>query len=115
MESLNNPYVIAALTILITMYAASIRPELPPFIKQLFNNPLFRIVILFLVVVRANKNPTLALMIAIGFTLTVNFITEQEMTESFRDVVSSVELTIPSTYESEDNNHDQTYEYTTEI
>ena len=63
---LDNKYVIGVLTILIFLYAASIRPELPPYIKVLFKNPIFKVFILFLIVVRGNKDPLFALAIAIA-------------------------------------------------
>lgn len=79
----DNPYVIATLTILVLLYVASIRPELPPYIKTLFNNPIFRVLILFLIVVRGNKDPVFSLALAVGFVVTLSFLGEQQAKEAF--------------------------------
>jgi len=83
---LDNPYVVATLTILIFLYTASIRPELPPYIKVLFNNPIFRVFVLFLVVVRGNKDPVFSLAIAIAFVTTLTYLNQQQAKEAFSNV-----------------------------
>ena len=80
---LDNPYVVATLTILIFLYTASIRPELPPYIKVLFNNPIFRVFVLFLVVVRGNKDPAFSLAISIAFVTTLTYLNQQQAKEAF--------------------------------
>ena len=82
---LDNKYVIGVLTILIFVYAASIRPELPPYIKVLFKNPIFKVFILFLIVVRGNKDPLFALAIAIAFVTTVTYLNQQQAKEAFEN------------------------------
>ena len=82
---LDNKYVIGVLTILIFLYAASIRPELPPYIKVLFKNPIFKVFILFLIVVRGNKDPLFALAIAIAFVTTVTYLNQQQAKEAFEN------------------------------
>ena len=83
---LENRYVVALLTILTFLYAASIRPELPPYIKVLFKNPLFRIVILFLIVLRGNHDPLFALAIAVAFVTTLTYLNQQKATEAFTNL-----------------------------
>jgi predicted membrane protein len=82
---LDNKYVIGVLTILIFLYAASIRPELPPYIKVLFKNPIFKVFILFLIVVRGNKDPLFALAIAIAFVTTLTYLNQQQAKEAFEN------------------------------
>ena len=55
MEVVNNKYVSTAITIGLGLYAALLGPELPTFVKDLFKNTLFRILILFLVIVKAKQ------------------------------------------------------------
>ena len=81
---LENHYVRSVLITFILLYTASIRPELPSYIKNLFNNSIFRIVVLFFIVMKANKDPTLSLLIAIGFVLTLDFLSVQQAKESFK-------------------------------
>ena len=81
-----NQYISTVLTVLFALYAATIRPELPPFIRKLYENPIFRILILSLLVYRGNKDPQLSLMIAVAFTVTLNILSEQEINEGFKQI-----------------------------
>jgi len=80
---LDNNIVTGVLTILILFYSASIRPDLPPSIKVLFNNPIFKVFILFLIVVRGNKDPMFSLAIAIAFVTTIIMLNQQQTKEAF--------------------------------
>jgi hypothetical protein len=82
----DNPYVRATLYILIFLYIASIRPSLPSFIKVLFLNPVFRVFILFLIVVRGNNDPIFSLALATAFVLTLTYLGEQKAKEAFESV-----------------------------
>jgi hypothetical protein len=82
-DILDNSYLKAILVTLIFFYAASIKPNLPPYIGNLFHNPIFRIVILFLIIMKANKDPTFALAIAIGFVVISSYLSKQDAIEAF--------------------------------
>ena len=98
---LDNKYVIGVLTMLIFLYAASIRPELPPYIKVLFKNPIFKVFILFLIVVRGNKDPLFALAIAIAFVTTLTYLNQQQAKEAFENSDLNNEINDESNDESE--------------
>jgi hypothetical protein len=85
-DILNDKYISTALTIMIGLYAVSIGPNLPSFVKDLFANSIFKIIILFIVVVRANKNPTLSIVIAIAFVMTVDYLQKRETINAFTTV-----------------------------
>lgn len=70
-------------SLLLSLYGSLIRPELPPFVKVLFNNYLFRLIILSFIAYKANRDPTLSIVIAIAFMNTLNMILQAEMKESF--------------------------------
>ena len=70
-------------TIFISLYSSKIRPELPKFIKNLFNNYLFRLMILSFIAYRSNEDPSLSIIIAIAFINTMNMLLQAEMKESF--------------------------------
>lgn len=80
---LENQYVSATLTLFLALYAILARPVLPPFLANLFENPLFRLFVLFLVAWTASRNAALSLMIAIAFTVTMNLLSEQRIAEGF--------------------------------
>ncbi len=64
---LDNPYIANGLRLFLVIYAGLAAPKLPPFIKKLFDNALFRVLILFLVVYTGYKDPITAAIIAITF------------------------------------------------
>ena len=80
---LENQYVSATLTLFLALYAILARPVLPPFLANLFENPLFRLFVLFLVAWTASHNAALSLMIALAFTITLNLLSEQRIAEGF--------------------------------
>ena len=82
MEVVNNKYVSTAITIGLGLYAALLGPNLPTFVKDLFKNTLFRILILFLVIVRGNKDPKMAIMIAVAFILTLDYVHVRDVKEN---------------------------------
>ena len=81
-----NQYISTIITIFLALYAALLGPELPSGLRKLFNNTIFRIIILFLIVYRANKDPRLAIMIAVVFVLTLDFMTRMDAKEAFRSM-----------------------------
>jgi len=88
---LENPYVKAILVMLILLYTASIRPDLPSYLKNLFNNSIFKVVVLFFVVMIGQKDPVLALAVAIAFVVTINCISQQQAREAFKIVDNETE------------------------
>ena len=99
---LDNPYVIGTLTMFIFLYATTIRPDLPPYIRVLFRNPIFRVFILFLIVVRGNKNPLFALSIAIAFVTTLTYLGQQQAKEAFASL-NNVKENTPEQFTSDNN------------
>ena len=79
----SHKYGSIVLTMFLVFYSGLAAPKLPSFIRNLFENPIFRILILSLIVYKGNKDPQLAIMIAVGFTITMNFISSQRFFENF--------------------------------
>tara|TARA_R100001163_G_C5068360_1_gene208491 strand:+ start:7248 stop:7523 length:276 start_codon:yes stop_codon:yes gene_type:complete len=82
-QYLQNPYVSATLTIFLVLYGALARPDLPDFVMDLFDNALFRMLVLFLIAYTASTNLQVAMLVAVGFTLTMNLLSERKMAEGF--------------------------------
>lgn len=59
-------------------------PKLPLFIYNLFDNVIFRIIILFLIFVSGNKNPSVAILIAISYVLTLDYINFQQLRDKIK-------------------------------
>lgn len=85
-EYLDNKYVSTGITLMLALYAALLGPELPKVIRDLFSNTIFRIAVLFMVVVRGNKDPKMAIMIAIAFVLTLDYLYAMDAKEAFQTV-----------------------------
>jgi len=69
---LDNEYISGALIIFLIIYASYAAPKLPPYILRLFDNPLFKLLIFFLIVYSAKKNPTVAIIAAVGLMVTIH-------------------------------------------
>lgn len=78
-----NKMASSVMTLFIVLYAGLARPELPKFIKNLFTNAIFRVIVLALVVYKGNKDPQFAIMLAVGFVVTMNYVSQQEVKEKF--------------------------------
>lgn len=83
---LENKYFFAVTTIFLSLYAAQVRPKLPQFLVKLFQNPIFRVAILYLVLVRGYKDPQFSILVAVSFIIIMNLVTEHIMKENFTDV-----------------------------
>lgn len=64
----------AIIQLLIALYAVRFAPNLPKVVQDLFTNPIARFVIFFIVLVLAKNQPSTALVVAIAFLLTTNYI-----------------------------------------
>jgi len=82
---LDNTYVSAVLTLFLILYASLARPQLPNFMLNLFDNPLFRMLFLFGLAFMASRNVQVALLVAVAFTVTMNLLSEQKMVDGFLD------------------------------
>lgn len=77
-------YVTSAASLFLVLYAGLARPELPKFVAGLFDHAVFRLLVLTLIVFMSGQNIQLSLMIAIGFTITMNLLNEQKIKEGFQ-------------------------------
>jgi len=80
---LKNKYVTGAVMVLAVFYASLLRPQLPVFIHDLFDNAAFRLLVLTFIAYVGSQNLQVSIVLAIVFMLTLQFIGEQKMTEGF--------------------------------
>ena len=62
---LENPHVAAGLTTLLILYSGHAAPQLPPQVNTLFQNDLFRFVVIFLIAYTTSKNTTVSLLVSV--------------------------------------------------
>ena len=106
---LENEYVATALGIFLVLYASLAAPKLPSSVAKLFDSPLFRALLLFLIAYSANRNPAIALVATVGFILSLQTLNrykvkngddlENETSES------KVVLKVPQNSESNNSNN----------
>ena len=80
----SNKYVFSALLLFLASYVSLARPKLPDYITKLFENPVFRLVMLSYILYNGNKDPELSLMIAAVFLITMHMINKQRV-ENMKD------------------------------
>lgn len=78
-QVLGNQVVSTTLTVFLVLYAVMAAPNLPPFLATLFDNTLFKILVLFLVFLVNNYDPTIALLSVIGFVISLQTLNRYRM------------------------------------
>lgn len=99
---LGNTYVSAAVTLFLILYASLARPQLPVFIAKLFDNPLFRLLVLFGIAFMASRNFQVALLVSVAFTVTMNLLNEQKIVEGFMAQQYEIDVDITDNGEMEE-------------
>ena len=79
LAQLENPYVATFLSLFLAMYGGLAAPQLPSDIAAVFNSDVGRLVVLFLIVFMSVKNPTLAILTAVGFTLSLQVLNQHKL------------------------------------
>lgn len=81
---LNNDVVLVIVTLLIGLYAADIRINLPAPIMELFKSNIFRVVFLSLLLIYTfDKTPHVAIIVSLIFVVTMYYVNQQERRENF--------------------------------
>jgi hypothetical protein len=82
---LDNQIIRAALILFIILYGLNLsKIKLPPYIKDLFNNTIFKIAFLsLLLMTNLKKDPHVAIIVSIVFVLTLEYLNNEEIKENF--------------------------------
>jgi hypothetical protein len=82
---MNNIYVFTIIAILMPTYLIALsRIKLPDYIINLFNNDIFKIVWLSLMLIMGfKKQPHIALIVALIYVITLHYINKQQIKENF--------------------------------
>mgnify|MGYP003385195123 CR=1 FL=1 len=81
---LNNNYIFVALTTFAAIFCSQSRVKLPGFIRNLFENSIFRVVFLsLLLVIRFDNTPHVAFIVALLFVMVMHHISNLEIKENF--------------------------------
>jgi len=81
-----NSYLFSVLSIFLAMYGPRLHPKLPEPLKNLFDNPLFRSLVLFLIVYLSSSNFQTSLVTTIIFLVTMNLLHTSKALESYENI-----------------------------
>ena len=84
-----NDYVNAAVAVLLIVYSAYGATRLPPYLLRLFDMPLFKMLVFFLIVYLARKSPTIAIIAAVAFMVTLQSLTKLKIDEAVLESAKS--------------------------
>ena len=96
---LENPYVATFLSLFLAMYGGLAAPQLPSNIAAVFNTDVGRLVVLFLMVFMSVRNPTLAVLTAVGFTLSLQVLNQHKLFGNIVDEVVDEEAEVEAAVE----------------
>jgi hypothetical protein len=69
-----NSYLFGVLSIFLVMYGPRLQPALPNSLRNVFDNSLFRGIVIFLILYLSSKNIQLSLVICVIFLVTMNLL-----------------------------------------
>lgn len=74
------------LTIILIIYIILLKWNVPSKIKYIFNNVIFRIFIMFLIIANINVNPEFSLVLIIAYFMTLDYINLFGYKEAFHNI-----------------------------
>jgi hypothetical protein len=83
---LENPYIFGGLALILILYGSTAGTPVPLFVKNLFQHPVFQILIFSLIVYKCSHNPQIAIIIAVAFLIIITLINDQEIHDDFRKI-----------------------------
>lgn len=86
---LDNQYVSAILTIILIVYASLAAPRLPENVAALFDNPIVKLILFFLIVYLAKHNATIAIIAAVAVLVSLMTLNKWNMNREMMSVVNS--------------------------
>ena len=99
---LDNKYMSSGLTLFLVLYAGLAAPQLPERIAELFENEIFKLFIMFMIAYMSTKDTTVALLVAIGFAISIQTLTKQKISSQLISLLENGSIVDESTNENED-------------
>ena len=93
---LDNQIVSSVLGLFLVLYAGLAAPKLPRSIARLFDNPVFRVIVLFLVAFMASKNKSVALIAAVGLVVSFQTLNRHKMNDQLVNAIEEETVAVSS-------------------
>ena len=98
---IRKPQIVYGIIVLIiTMYAAQVAPQLPKTVTNVFNNSFFKLFFMILILWVAQINPTISILIAVAFLLTVNYANNKTFFEMLDNTTTPMPQIKPTAIDS---------------
>ena len=103
-----NVYISTAIKVFLGLYAAFAAPQLPPSLVNLFDNILVRVGVAFVIVLLATRDPSMALMVAVAFVMTLQTANKLRLINTSLSVSDAGESSwLPSAREEQSGEEEQ--------
>jgi uncharacterized protein YkwD len=89
---IDDKYVNVFLTFFLVLYGGLAAPRLPTEIAELFNNVLFKLLVLFLVAFYASKKPNIALLIAVSFYISLTTLQTYNINDKIKKSLVTIDV-----------------------
>ena len=90
LKILDNPITSGIIKIFLVVYAGAILPKMPNYIIKILQNPVMKLLVLFLISYVGMKDPVISLLIGIGFTLSMLTLNKIETISDVHDILDVV-------------------------
>jgi hypothetical protein len=84
----SNPTLFSFVSLFLVLYGSLAKPKLPNVIRQLFDNAIFRVAILSLLLFKKGNDIQLSLMVAIAYIYTMQMNNMEKTTEKFQSKIN---------------------------
>jgi len=91
---LDNEYVSAGVALFLVLYAGMAAPSLPENIARLFENTLFKLLVFFLIAYTSRRNPTVAIIAAVGLMVSLQTLNRYEAERKMMAMIAAEEAEI---------------------
>lgn len=81
----NNIIIVGLIAVFLGVYGPRLHPKLPPTIRNLFNNNIFRFAVILVILYITSRNLQLSIVIAIVFLLVISLTNSLEVEEKFME------------------------------
>lgn len=103
---LSNPYVTAMVSLFIILYSGFAAPKLPKMAAKLFDHIIFKVLILALILYVNSFNPTIAILVAVGFFLSLQTLSRYNVMDMASEVFN-IKKMLGQKQNEEDSTHQE--------
>jgi len=87
-----NKYVSTIISLFLVLYASLAAPRLSPKIAKLFENPIVKIIFVFLIAYSSTKDPTVAIVASIALLVSLNTLTKYKIDDRIAQYLSRTKM-----------------------